>query len=555
MREADPDNTCAQQARRIALWIALVACLVRLPLFLSPSRAVEADWVHLEEMHRGNVAQEILDGPLLPLQNYHHAPNHGGSLVIGVLAAPAFALLGPNLGVLRLATFLIGVLTAGILARLLARHVSARAGWLGGLLFAIPPPGYALNSIPALGTHVESNALALCVLALYLELDRRADERSFGGWRAFAMGACAGFGAYCEYSTLIVLAAVCVHAGLRDHRFFLRRRCLTAGAGFVCGFLPWITYNVSHRFGGAFLYRQPMLAPVGSTKALKEGAAKLVWFFQDYLPFSSYFRAWPDAPARAVEIALVVAGAAVVTHMLVRLFAHLRARRSLTLARGDAWALFPTYVVLFFPAFMLVNVGSPGMGLTWAHDGRYVVPLLPFVAACAGCTLDRLAQRGERALRAVVYGAALVLGLDLAGTLSFVNPSAFGEPFRTPATDPQVLADFLAWNYRLDVPRLDCILTRLEQRSEAQRVQVVAAFGAALLARVEVAKHGRGTPSARAGRGEEALAILQHMRERVGEECWQTAEVRFFGRAPPPGTSADPLGQPDQGDPDAASPR
>ena len=145
-----------------------------------------------EEIARGNVAADLIEGPVLPLIEYQYAHFFGGSLVVGILAVPSFLLFGPSLWALKLVPVLVHLAGVLLLFRLLDRHASRRAAVFGGLLYALSPPGYAQLTTVAWGSHVESNALALAALSLYLDL--RGSERPLRA--RFWLGLLLGFGLY-----------------------------------------------------------------------------------------------------------------------------------------------------------------------------------------------------------------------------------------------------------------------------------------------------------------------------------------------------------------------
>src|SRR5690606_14324319 len=154
--------------------LLLLACAaLRGYLVLAPpDDFFERGVVPHEELLRGVVAQDLLDGPLAPIQRYQVNNFWGGSLVVSVLAAVPYAVFGAKLVVLRAVAVAIGVLCVALLFVLLHRHASARAAWIGAVLLAFAPPGYAMSSCTLYGTHLEANAVALLVAWLVLEEHR-----------------------------------------------------------------------------------------------------------------------------------------------------------------------------------------------------------------------------------------------------------------------------------------------------------------------------------------------------------------------------------------------
>jgi hypothetical protein len=465
MVPADPRPTPGVLRSGIAL--ALVAIALRLVLLAAPGPDVSPDWVFPEEQHRGNIACEVLQGPLLDLQDYHHAPNVGGSLVVGVLAAPFVATLGPNALAVRMPTLLLHGLAVLILFALLDRHVSRRAAWAGGVLFAIAPPGYLLLSVTAWGTHVENNTFVLLALYLFLELVALPHDaprtRSLGA----LLGAVAGFGCYFGYSFAAALAALGLLAFVRDRAFFLRRWFGFACAGFVVGFLPWIRYNALHDFAGLSIYNAGI---VGSAPQGPSWPEKLGWFFTTYFPRSLYFR--PNEQGDLSWAEPVLAGVLLGTFVGVAV----RWRRELLAAarRFVAVRAEPprigielacvAYFLCFTVAMLAARPVQTGITTAIAHDGRYAAPLLPFLCLAFGAAFEPVAAAGRIARRIAVAGVtaiALLLGVAFAGLLD--ADAAPGSAAQAGASDEE-LARWIVWTYKSDVERLARLVDGLERR-------------------------------------------------------------------------------------------
>lgn len=335
-----------------------------------------------EEIARGNLAADLLEGPILPLIDYQYTHFFGGSLVTGLLVVPSFALFGQRLWALKLVPVLLHVLAVGLLFRLLDRHVSRRAAVFGGALFALSPPGYALLSTVAWGSHVESNVLAL--LAANLFLDLRGHERRVA--RRFVLGVVLGFGLYFGYQFALVIAAL----GLLDLPRRNRpgpREVASQAAGALVGFLPWLVYNLRFDFAGLRVYDKGL----GGHLADEAITDRLGHLLAHGLPGALFTGVrWLD---------LVLAGALA-----------LAAGIGLATRTRAAW-LAAAYGGLFVLAFAVsdFNLGHRPETL---QTYRYAMLLAPWVAVGAGAGLDRLAGLAGAATQRLV-GAAVVV---LAGT-------------------------------------------------------------------------------------------------------------------------------------------
>jgi len=88
------------ESRKYLFWLLFLYCFVRLPLMLSPLEVISDD------VYRGMIAVELIEGLKLPLWDYAANPYGGGSLLAGLWTTPFFLIFGKNLFALRFAPFL-----------------------------------------------------------------------------------------------------------------------------------------------------------------------------------------------------------------------------------------------------------------------------------------------------------------------------------------------------------------------------------------------------------------------------------------------------------------
>lgn len=485
-----PGSARALGAWKCCLVLAALTTALKLCLLLFPSEHVSPKWVTAEELHRGNIASEILRGPLLAVQDYAFAPNHGGSVVEGVLAVPFVALFGNSIASVRLVPILFNALAVVLLFLVLDRNVSRRAAWIGGVLFACAPPGYSLLAMTAFGTHVENNALTMLVLLLYLELHRLGAARHEGGARetrlALGLGAAAGFALYFGYSFAVALVAILVFEFLHDKLFFARRWFRFAALGFAIGFAPWIAYNLAHGFAGLTIYDAPLTTRVSLANVIENGWWRAQLLFTDQIPGSLYFRGFAGRD-RLGERAGDLVGAAILFVLVA--FAAWRSRAMLARAARAVASLrfrpvdlgapvcFLVYVPLFVLAFAGTNLAfahiapggsSPTEAPAIAHEGRYVAPLFPFLCLLAGFALGELGHAFSHGRSIATWATSAFAAACVAGTLAVCDVGRAGESLRRPGSSDAELARWMAWTWRTDVRRLDRIVTGLETRRSAE---------------------------------------------------------------------------------------
>jgi hypothetical protein len=281
----------------VLIALLLLATLPKLAIILAPTDSLYSTSglhsglpYHGEEIHRGTTAVELLNGPILPLQDYHFAPFYGGSLVVSFLAAPLFALFGSSIAVLRLTGLVVTALMVLFLYLALVRVAGRRVAAVAGLLAALPAPGYTVLSVTAFGSHLESNAFAMFLFYAFV---RCWWEPASGRarWRlAFFAGAVAGFATYFGYIILLTIAALFVAGWLRDRRFPLRLETRAALAGYLLGFLPWLTYNLPRGFPGLSIYGRELFAGSEAASATRSAGGRMLDLGLRYLPDSAAFR-------------------------------------------------------------------------------------------------------------------------------------------------------------------------------------------------------------------------------------------------------------------------
>lgn len=219
-----------------------VVQLVRVPeLYL--------DW---EELGRGLVARELLDGMALHLLDHQMDPYAGGSLVMGILVTPFFALFGDDVVSLQLAAIPFIAATALALYALLARPAGRPAALLAAALVFLTPYSASRLQLMVWGDHSQvPTFMALCLLLAWGWWDPA--RRTL--WRAGLLGLVAGFGLYFHYHLAIPLLVVGLLLLATDRRGLLGRRGLALVVGGMVGFLPWLVYNLTHAFGGLEISR------------------------------------------------------------------------------------------------------------------------------------------------------------------------------------------------------------------------------------------------------------------------------------------------------------
>ena len=222
-----------------------------------------------EELQRGTIAHELTVGLKVPLWDYRADPYSGGSLVVGLLAAPLFFVLGPRLIVLKLVPLAISLLVLGLLIALLDRYHSRRAAWLGACLFVLAPPASTQLSLLAMGYHTESIVFGVLLVLGWVRALERPDGRA-----PFWLGLVAGLAFSFTYITALTTLGCLLCSGP-----LLRRGggSVKLAAGLVLGLAPWAAYNLTHQFDGVRVAYVWFTPPEGAAGSFSRFALRLGW--------------------------------------------------------------------------------------------------------------------------------------------------------------------------------------------------------------------------------------------------------------------------------------
>ena len=416
---------------RVAWSVALAFLMLRLGVLLTGVQGVSEE----EELGRGTIAWELLQGLNVPFWDYQSDAYYGGALVIGLLAAPLFAWLGPNLFALKLVPLAFALATLGLAMALLRRYVSARAALFFGALVVLCPSVFTALSLITNGSHAES--LAISVLLFwwfyrYLERGRTSD--------LLGMGLTGGLGFWFIPTTLVTFLTCLVNWLLLDRRTFLSRRLVVAATAFGAGALPWLFYDAAHGWQGVGFLRA--ISPLASLdhSGLTGIAARLMTLLTETLPWSFRFRPWAGFSSDLLT-GLYGAGVAVVVG-----YALLAQRRALVNRRSLPLLLWPVLLLVIYGAGRL-PVAPPVFPYIF-DDFRYFAPWYLAVFIVLAIALD--------ALRRPWAWLAFFLTLGVAGQGSLLAQEPFGRALAYQGSSYRILGEM--WSHTVapsleDLPR------------------------------------------------------------------------------------------------------
>lgn len=341
--------------RRAFLLLALFFLALRLGTLLTSVEYVSWD----EELYRGTIAKEIVEGLKVPLWDYQADRYDGGSLAVGMLAAPFFFLLGPNLFALKLVPLCFSLAILILTMLFFQRFFDRRAALLTGALWVLPPPVLTALSLSAIGSHPESFLFSIAMLfALYQFLYGRT--RRLISLALF--GLIAGLGFWFTSITFITTLACLASWALINHASFFSWRLLVFLGSFGVGALPWVAYNIAHQFcsigffTGAFLAEGSLASWINK---LADVPTRMAVFLLDVLPSMFRFR-----PTLGIPSSLLTLAYGLLAGSLIGLFLWRQARSILPVLRASLSSgrvpskhlegTKPLPFLLFFFLFILV---------------------------------------------------------------------------------------------------------------------------------------------------------------------------------------------------------
>jgi len=217
-------------------------------LFSFPDYAPEVqDRILLEELTRGTIAKELIEGLKMPLLEYAPDHYHGGGLIYGLMTVPFFLLFGKSIFVLRLPAlfFQLGIFLSW--HYFLKRFFGEKPAFYFALLYLFSLPWLTWYGLYATGAHAEALLFpALSAIFLFsLLYDKRHPTRD-----AAFLGLLLGFGTYFTYGTAVSAMAYLLFWRYEDHSFFKKKPFYIFMLFFVIGFSPWFIYNSLFHYSG-----------------------------------------------------------------------------------------------------------------------------------------------------------------------------------------------------------------------------------------------------------------------------------------------------------------
>ncbi len=234
-------------ARRRSLLLLLCVFFVWRMCFLLTSQPFHLFIFPHEELYRGAIARDLVEGLRMPFFQYRADDYSGGSLAIGFLVSLFFRGLGSSLLILKLVPlfFSMGGLVFWYL--LLSRYQSAKTAVYFSLIYIFAPLAFVRYSVLPLGDHTETIFFTGCSLFLFLEI---VTERNKSWVYPVLLGLVSGLALWIAYIYFLTILTLVLFGWVYYRRALLSRKFLLVWGSFFIGFSPWLMVNFSNHFSG-----------------------------------------------------------------------------------------------------------------------------------------------------------------------------------------------------------------------------------------------------------------------------------------------------------------
>jgi len=427
-----------------------------------------------EELYRGTITREIIQGPLIPLWEYLDYKVEyfcGGVLTVGIMAVPFFLVFGQTYISLKLVGLLFALGTFILWYLFLERVSNLKTAVICAFLFIFCIPFYTKTSLITWGEHPESNFFTiLSVFIFYLiffETDKKEDNITGlyknNVWRFFFLGLIAGFSLWFVYTYLITLLFIFLFWFIFDKKFLLRKIFYIFCAGFLLGSSPAVYYRIFYKGEVFSVTGQPIF--LGIISSANKFLPKLFSLFALDLPHSFLFERFFNLEANTLSYLYYFIFVFAFIYLLwlnrkslLILFKNLMYPITLKEVKVmpdniPARLLILTYPLVFFLSYALSSYSVLPRSLSnyqvfprawkdpqvWPYyiGYRYMIPVIPFILVIIGIFIEKI--RSKKILFNIFL--FLVLGLGLIGNLSLISLRDFGRFFKDKGYSYNIIGD------------------------------------------------------------------------------------------------------------------
>ena len=398
-----------------------------------------------EELLRGTIAKELIEGLKIPFFDYAADHYSGGSLIYGVCTVPLFLLFGKSVFVLRLTALLFQCGAFITWYCFMKRFFDKKAAFYATLLYLFSPPYLTLYAMYAMGIHAES--LFFTVVGLFL-LFRILYDGKHPLRDAACLGLVTGFGTYFSYQQVASLASFILFWFYVDRRVLEKKTFYLFLLFFLIGFSPWFAYNSLYHLQGidhakeAFAYSYVERLPIIPFRFLKLATLRLI----QLLSFN--YREGTRVLSHITLFNIVY----YVTLLFSYGFLYRFQRNN---KKTHFFFLFPL-LFLFVASLSRFHLGI--------YEFRYFVPLFPFFFASMGLGLAHLGSRSKYFQKVSVTLLVILLAMGVKGELNLLSRKEFKLSLRHQGYSYRQLGWALAYRYGQDLDRILKFVKELDRR-------------------------------------------------------------------------------------------
>jgi 4-amino-4-deoxy-L-arabinose transferase-like glycosyltransferase len=396
------------------------------------------------ELLKGTIAKEIIDGKKWSIFDFHTRAFEGGSAVMGIITAFFFLVFGESIYTLKLAPLTVNLFTFIFWLFLTYRYFGFRCALLTGILFILSPPNFVRYSMINKAAHYESTFFTvLTLLILYkiffpktTKLDPYGDNemrlQNIPPVYIFLLGIVSGFGLYFGYIYIITIITFFFLFFVLNKIFFSFKNLLLYVCSFLIGFSPWILFGLRYKFINLYHINAPFLNYFSAHGFLGRMKQTFISWLGDSFAFSglglintkiiSYFYLFLFMIS---FFGLIFAN----WNYFLRIF-----RNALFFKKNNIYDLKVTkilpilaFIILFFIGFLLTDVYEKAN----EHKYKFFFPLYPFIFTTIALFLIRLFQC-QGGLRKIVTPIAatmicLIISIGFFENLNLIKIRNFGK--------------------------------------------------------------------------------------------------------------------------------
>ena len=211
-----------------------------------------------EELYRGLVAKELLEGLKMPFYEYRPDSYNGGFFVISLLASFFFKFFGNSLLAFKMTPLFWSLMTLIIWYRWIQLFWHPRIAFCFGLLFTFAPLTFSRYSLTGMGHHMETMLFTGMLLYLFFKIRSQSKPRLFD---LVLVSLVAGVGLWFNYVFGVTLVALFVFILFDpESKKKLIKSLPVLLLFFLLGFSPWILSRTLLHIDGLSVHDQSLFS-------------------------------------------------------------------------------------------------------------------------------------------------------------------------------------------------------------------------------------------------------------------------------------------------------